>query len=56
LVWQLVGGFVQVAMHSPRDSEPAGSGEHWPVIALQLYIAVHGVREKVGAFSHMRES
>jgi hypothetical protein len=37
---------LQVAMHSPGDSEPSGSGAHWPAVVLQLYIT--GVGAGVG--------
>ena len=37
---------LQVAMHSPGDSEPSGSGAHWPAVVLQLYMT--GVGAGVG--------
>ena len=37
---------LQVAMHSPGDSEPSGSRTHWPAVELQLYMT--GVGAGVG--------
>ena len=34
--------FLQVAMHSPGDSEPFGSSLHWPTVVLQLYMTGAG--------------
>ena len=36
-------------MHSPGDSEPVGSGEHCPVVALQLYMTGVGAGVGTGA-------
>ena len=46
--WPQLCGTVhlQVAMHSPGDSEPSGSGAHWPAVVLQLYMT--GVGAGVG--------
>jgi hypothetical protein len=37
---------LQLAMHSPGDSDPFGSGLHWPTVALQLYVT--GLRVGLG--------
>jgi hypothetical protein len=37
---------LQVAMHSPGDSDPSGSSLHWPAVVSQLYMT--GVGAGVG--------
>ena len=39
---------MQVAMHSPGDSEPLGSSLHRPVAELQLYMTSVGTHTGVG--------
>ena len=40
---------LQVAMHSPGDSEPSGSSTHWPTVAVALQLYTTGVGTGVGA-------